>query len=167
MAKPVITRLRRDAQSLQARGDGQRLPHPRRGRLSPTKFLLATDGAVDLRNFARTLEHVLARADFRTDLFLFANLAMDSLDYAGPRINEGSKGVLLGGRADHNCQSSRARCHQEFAPRFLPAAWSWKRRRSRTGDAGAHHRHADFSAAVLSDDAARDSSISFLWTPAR
>jgi 3-polyprenyl-4-hydroxybenzoate decarboxylase len=39
---------------------------------------------------------VLRRADFRTDLFVFANLAMDSLDYAGPRVNEGSKGVLLG-----------------------------------------------------------------------
>ena len=30
------------------------------------------------------------------DLFLFANMSMDSLDYAGPKINEGSKGVLLG-----------------------------------------------------------------------
>ncbi|MEC8929804.1 MAG: hypothetical protein VYB08_00200, partial [Candidatus Latescibacterota bacterium] len=29
-------------------------------------------------------------------LFLLANLAMDSLDYAGPAINEGSKGILLG-----------------------------------------------------------------------
>jgi hypothetical protein len=27
---------------------------------------------------------------------VFGNLSMDSLDYAGPRINEGSKGVLLG-----------------------------------------------------------------------
>ena len=66
------------------------------GQLSLTKFLLCTDGAVDLRDFPRTLEHVLARADFRTDLFVFANLSMDSLDYAGPRVNEGSKGVLLG-----------------------------------------------------------------------
>jgi 3-polyprenyl-4-hydroxybenzoate decarboxylase len=66
------------------------------GQLSLTKFLIATDGDVDLRDFPATLRHVLARADFRTDLFLFANLSMDSLDYAGPRINEGSKGVLLG-----------------------------------------------------------------------
>jgi len=66
------------------------------GQLSLTKFLLATDRAVDLRDFAATLRHVLERADFRTDLFVFANLSMDSLDYAGPRINEGSKGVLLG-----------------------------------------------------------------------
>ncbi|MCP3920913.1 MAG: UbiD family decarboxylase [bacterium] len=66
------------------------------GQLSLTKFLLLTDRAVDLRDFAATLSHVLARADFRTDLFVFSNLSMDSLDYAGPRINEGSKGILLG-----------------------------------------------------------------------
>jgi 3-polyprenyl-4-hydroxybenzoate decarboxylase len=66
------------------------------GQLALTKFLLCTDRPVDLRDFKATLEHVLARADFRTDLFVFANLAMDSLDYAGPRINEGGKGVLLG-----------------------------------------------------------------------
>lgn len=66
------------------------------GQLSLTKFLLATDSHVDLRDFPATLEHVLARANFETDLFLFANLSMDSLDYAGPRINHGSKGVLLG-----------------------------------------------------------------------
>ncbi|MEM9798675.1 MAG: UbiD family decarboxylase [Planctomycetota bacterium] len=66
------------------------------GQLSLTKFLLATDRPVDLQDFRATLCHVLERADFRTDLFILSNLSMDSLDYAGPRINEGSKGVLLG-----------------------------------------------------------------------
>ena len=66
------------------------------GQLSLTKFLLLTNQPVDLRDFVATLTHVLERADFRTDLFLFGNLSMDSLDYAGPKINEGSKGVLLG-----------------------------------------------------------------------
>jgi 3-polyprenyl-4-hydroxybenzoate decarboxylase len=66
------------------------------GQLSLTKFLLLTNQPVNLRDFRATLTHVLERADFRTDLFLFANLSMDSLDYAGPKINEGSKGVLLG-----------------------------------------------------------------------
>ena len=60
--------------------------------LSLTKFLLATDRPVELKDFAATL---LERADFRTDLFVLSNLSMDSLDYAGPRISEG-KGVLLG-----------------------------------------------------------------------
>ncbi|MAB90375.1 MAG: 4-hydroxybenzoate decarboxylase [Planctomycetes bacterium] len=66
------------------------------GQLSLTKFLLVLDKSVDLRDFAAVLEHVLARADFRTDLYVMGNLSMDTLDYAGPRINEGSKGVLLG-----------------------------------------------------------------------
>lgn len=66
------------------------------GQLALTKFLLVTDRAVPLRDFAKTLEHVLARANFATDLYVFGNLAMDTLDYTGPTVNEGSKGVLLG-----------------------------------------------------------------------
>jgi len=66
------------------------------GQLSLTKFLLVTDRPMDLRDFPATLEHVLARADLRTDLFVFPNLSMDTLDYTGPAVNEGSKGVLLG-----------------------------------------------------------------------
>src|SRR5439155_4497101 len=66
------------------------------GQLSLTKFLLLTNQPVDLRDFKATLAHVLARADMRTDLWILANLSMDSLDYAGPTVNEGGKGVLLG-----------------------------------------------------------------------
>lgn len=66
------------------------------GQLSLTKFLLLLDKPMDLRNFRNVLEHVLERADLRTDLYVFSNLSMDTLDYAGPRLNEGSKGVLLG-----------------------------------------------------------------------
>jgi UbiD family decarboxylase len=66
------------------------------GQLSLTKFLLVTDRAVDLRDFRATLEHVLARTRPETDLYVFANLSMDTLDYTGPRVNEGSKGVWLG-----------------------------------------------------------------------
>ncbi len=66
------------------------------GQLSLTKFLLLTDRPVDLRDFPATLEHVLARTRPQSDLFVFANLSMDTLDYTGPRVNEGSKGVWLG-----------------------------------------------------------------------
>jgi 3-polyprenyl-4-hydroxybenzoate decarboxylase len=66
------------------------------GQLSLTKFLLLTDQSVDLHDFRATLSHVLARTRTETDLYVFANLAMDTLDYTGPRINEGSKGVWLG-----------------------------------------------------------------------
>jgi UbiD family decarboxylase len=66
------------------------------GQLSLTKFLLATDSPVDLKDFRATLEHVLARTCTETDLYVLANLSMDTLDYSGPRVNEGSKGVWLG-----------------------------------------------------------------------
>lgn len=66
------------------------------GQLSLTKFLLVLDEPRDLKDFRTVLEHVLARADFRTDLYVFSNLSMDTLDYTGPEVNEGSKGVLLG-----------------------------------------------------------------------
>ncbi|MCP4082785.1 MAG: 4-hydroxybenzoate decarboxylase, partial [Planctomycetaceae bacterium] len=66
------------------------------GQLSLTKFLLLTDGNVDLHDFPATLRYILERADFQSDLFLMPHLAMDSLDYAGPSIDQGSKGILLG-----------------------------------------------------------------------
>ena len=66
------------------------------GQLALTKFLLVTDRGVDLRDFRQTLEHVLARTNPETDLYVFSNLSMDTLDYTGPAVNEGSKGVWLG-----------------------------------------------------------------------
>ena len=66
------------------------------GQLSLTKFVLLTDRLVDLKDFRGTLEHVLARTSPQTDLYVFSNLSMDTLDYTGPVVNEGSKGVWLG-----------------------------------------------------------------------
>ena len=66
------------------------------GQLSLTKFLLVTDQRVDLKDFRATLEHVLARTHPETDLYVFANLSMDTLDYTSPEVNRGSKGVWLG-----------------------------------------------------------------------
>jgi 4-hydroxybenzoate decarboxylase subunit C len=66
------------------------------GQLSLTKFLLVTDRDVNLRDFPATLEHILARSNPETDLYVFANLSMDTLDYSGPEVNKGSKGVWLG-----------------------------------------------------------------------
>ena len=66
------------------------------GQLSLTKFLLLTDQHVDLKDFRATLEHVLARTQPQTDLYVFSNLSMDTLDYTGPIVNEGSKGVWVG-----------------------------------------------------------------------
>lgn len=66
------------------------------GQLSLTKFLLATDQSMDLKNFSKVLSHILERADFSKDLYIFSELSMDTLDYSGPSVNKGSKGVLLG-----------------------------------------------------------------------
>jgi UbiD family decarboxylase len=66
------------------------------GQLSLTKFLLVTDTPLDLRDFPAVLEHILARFNPATDLYVFANLSMDTLDYTGPEVNKGSKGILLG-----------------------------------------------------------------------
>lgn len=66
------------------------------GQLSLTKFLFITDQNVDLRDFKATLEHILSRTRPETDLFLFSNLSMDTLDYTGPEVNEGSKGIWMG-----------------------------------------------------------------------
>jgi len=66
------------------------------GQLSLSKFLLVTDQHVDVKDFRATLEHILARTRPETDLYVFSNLAMDTLDYTGPTVNEGSKGVWMG-----------------------------------------------------------------------
>lgn len=66
------------------------------GQLALTKFLVVIDRKVELGDFRQVLEHVLARVHFETDLLVIANLAMDTLDYSGPAVNEGSKGILLG-----------------------------------------------------------------------
>lgn len=66
------------------------------GQLSLTKFLLVTDKPQDLKNFKSFFAYILARADFSRDLFIFDNLSMDTLDYSGPEVNKGSKGILLG-----------------------------------------------------------------------
>jgi UbiD family decarboxylase len=66
------------------------------GQLSLTKFLLLTDRRVELRDFKATLAHVLARTRPETDLYVLSNTSMDSLDYTGPEVNLGSKGVWMG-----------------------------------------------------------------------
>jgi UbiD family decarboxylase len=66
------------------------------GQLSLTKFLIATDARLDLKDFRKLLVHVLERADLGTDLFVFSNVSQDTLDYSSRTLNEGSKAILLG-----------------------------------------------------------------------
>ena len=83
--------------ALRARGDGQRVPHPRRrAAVAHEVPARSPTGPSICKDFRATLEHVLARTDPQTDLYVFSNLSMDTLDYTGPAVNEGSKGVWLG-----------------------------------------------------------------------
>ena len=66
------------------------------GQLSLTKFLILTDGDINVDDFAELWQHVLARVDWGKDLFIFANVSQDTLDYTGPSVNKGSKAMLLG-----------------------------------------------------------------------
>ena len=66
------------------------------GQLSLTKFLLLTDTSQDLKDFKTLFEHILARVDWRRDLFIFSQTAFDTLDYASGKINHGSKAILMG-----------------------------------------------------------------------
>jgi UbiD family decarboxylase len=66
------------------------------GQLSLTKFLMLTDVPLPLREFRPLFRHILERADFATDLFIFSPVSQDTLDYTGGRINEGSKAMLIG-----------------------------------------------------------------------
>ncbi|MFZ5478834.1 MAG: UbiD family decarboxylase [Myxococcota bacterium] len=88
-AAVVQERYRREAMGAAFRILGE-------GQLSLTKFLLVLDQPRDLKDFRGVLEHVLARFRPETDLYVFSNLSMDTLDYTGPAVNEGSKGVMLG-----------------------------------------------------------------------
>ncbi|WP_123039429.1 UbiD family decarboxylase [Cohnella candidum] len=66
------------------------------GQLTLTKFLMLTDRPLDLGDFPRLLETVLERFDPARDLVVFDNTSHDTLDYTGPRLNHGSKAVLMG-----------------------------------------------------------------------
>jgi len=145
------------------------------GQLSLTKFLLVLDRPMDLRDFPRLLEHVLERTDFRSDLYVFGNLSMDTLDYTGPKVNEGSKGVLLGvgvpirtlPREFHGEPPPGVRDVRVFCGGCLvvtgPSAAEEPGLPVRLGQ---HHAFRDWPLIVLVDDAevATRSPINFLWT---
>jgi 3-polyprenyl-4-hydroxybenzoate decarboxylase len=146
------------------------------GQLSLTKFLLVSDRHVDLRDFRGTLEHVLARTNPETDLYVFANLSMDTLDYSGPEVNKGSKGVWLG-LGDAIRELPRA-----FEATELPAgvfdvrvfcggclvvgAPSYQNERDAPARLAAHPAFRGWPLIVVTDEPARAarSPMNFLWT---
>jgi UbiD family decarboxylase len=145
------------------------------GQLSLTKFLLVTDRYVDVKNFRATFEHILARTYVETDLYVFSNLSMDTLDYTGPTVNEGSKGVWLGlgdpvrelprqftGTAPSGVTDVRVYC----GGCLVVAAPSYSSEPDAAARISASGAFAGWPLVVLSDDAARAtrSDMNFLWT---
>src|SRR5690606_29571669 len=147
------------------------------GQLSLTKFLLVTDRPVDLRDFPRTLQHILTRSRFETDLYVFSNLSMDTLDYTGPRVNEGSKGVWLGLGDPIRELPSEFRPSAElpndvfdvrvFCPGCLVIGGPPYSEEPKAGQRlSAHPAFDGWPLVVLTDEPARAaaSSMNFLWT---
>ena len=146
------------------------------GQLSLTKFLFVTDRHVDLKDFRATLEHLLARTNPETDLYVFSNLSMDTLDYSGPEVNKGSKGVWLG-LGDAVRDLPRA-----FSAAALPSgcgvvqvfcggclvvdAPAYGDEPGAAARFAAHPAFAGWPLVVVSDDARRAtrSAMNFLWT---
>jgi UbiD family decarboxylase len=147
------------------------------GQLSLTKFLLVTDRPVDLRDFRATLVHVLERTRPETDLYVLGNLSMDTLDYTGPSVNEGSKGVWLGlGDPVRTlpCEFRPATAPppdvtgvRVFCPGCLVVgAGSFAEDPQAGARLAAHPAFSGWPLVVLSDEPARAaaSSMNFLWT---
>jgi len=66
------------------------------GQLSLSKFLLMTDQNIAIDQIKEVLPTVLERFHPETDLYIFSNLSLDTLDYTGPSLNKGSRGILVG-----------------------------------------------------------------------
>jgi UbiD family decarboxylase len=147
------------------------------GQLSLTKFLLLTDRLVNLKDFRATLEHILARTRTETDLYVFSNLSMDTLDYTGPVVNEGSKGVWLGVgdpirdlprtfRGDPEPPADVLEARVFCSGCLVVRASSYAQDADAPARLAAHPAFSDWPLLVLSDEPERAtrSAMNFLWT---
>ncbi|OVE80655.1 4-hydroxybenzoate decarboxylase [bacterium K02(2017)] len=66
------------------------------GQLSLSKILMVTDKDCEIKDFKSLFQIILERIDFKKDLFILSNISQDTLDYTGPKVNEGSKAIFLG-----------------------------------------------------------------------
>jgi UbiD family decarboxylase len=146
------------------------------GQLSLTKFLMLTDTPLPLHRFRPLLQHILERADFSTDLFVFSPVSQDTLDYTSGRMNEGSKAILMGiGNSRFKLQATPVaefknaafRAQKVFIPGLLVVEGPpWEENNTRVGQLLEEEAVQPFRIVVLVDDATecvRDEQ-SFLWT---
>lgn len=145
------------------------------GQLSLTKVLIVTDRDVDLRDFRAVLATLLERIDFRRDLFVLSGVAQDTLDYTGPKVNEGSKAILLAlGDPIRKLPTeyegglpSGTRRVEVFAPGCLVVeGQAFEGNEDLADRIAAHAGLADWPLAVLVDDAAEATASTklFQWT---
>lgn len=146
------------------------------GQLSLTKFLIITDGNLDITDFGSLWVHVLERVDWRSDLFIFANVSQDTLDYTGPSVNKGSKAMLMG-LGDEKRRELRSEFHGDLPDNctkpivFLPGTLvvqgsSYTDDSELATQLAAHPGVGDWPFILLVDDStsATVSMQEFLWT---
>jgi 4-hydroxy-3-polyprenylbenzoate decarboxylase len=75
------------------------------GQLSLAKYLLIVDGqddpGLDIQDPAAFLAHLLSRVDWRRDLHFQTQTTIDTLDYSGQGLNQGSKLVIAARGEQH------------------------------------------------------------------
>lgn len=85
---------------IQERYERESLKHALRilgeGQLSLTKCLLLTDQPTNIRDIRQLLEHILERMRPEVDLYILAQMSLDTLDYTGPKLNHGSRAIFMG-----------------------------------------------------------------------
>jgi UbiD family decarboxylase len=146
------------------------------GQLSLTKFLLVTDARLPLQDFRRLLVHILERADFASDLYVFSNVAQDTLDYTTRTVNQGSKAILMGlgdkrydlpDRPAADLKNPRFTGQKVFAPGVLVVGGPpWRENDAAPGELLDEETVEVFRLVCLVDDVedcVRDEA-SFLWT---
>ena len=144
------------------------------GQLALTKFLLLTDAAIDLHDFPRVLEHILARFAPESDFFIFANTSMDTLDYTSGKVNQGSKAILMGlGEAvrdlphEFRGEVPAGVSHADVfcAGCLVVEGKSYDEDRDQAARLANHPAFADWPLIVLHDDAGVvNSTTDFLWS---
>jgi len=143
------------------------------GQLSLTKFLILTDTPQDLKDFKPLLEHVLARVRWESDLFIFSNVSMDTLDYTSGTVNQGSKAILLGlgnpvrslpGKFTGELPRDITRAEVFCAGCLVIEGSSFEKDPDQADRVASNTVFADWPMVVLHDDAGVASSVTdFLW----
>ena len=110
-------------------------PFSGQGQLSLAKYLLIVaredDPELDIHDIPAFLQHLLRRVDWRTDLHFQTGTTIDTLDYSGSGLNEGSKLVIAAvGPPRRELPIAVARptcvCRMDSATRAWSCRASWR-----------------------------------------